>query len=134
MTNVMMALGEFRFELSTAAYQSLERQTNYHWASSDRLGTNPAKQFTGYDETINLSGVIFPAFKSGIEQLNKMRAMAGRGEALLLVDGRGEVHGYWVVNSIAETGNYFLSNGVSRKQEFRLELGFYGFDRPAGQS
>ncbi|TIM92331.1 MAG: phage tail protein, partial [Mesorhizobium sp.] len=43
----MMGLGPFRFSLSTAAYQALERSDEYRWVSQDRIGRHPAMQFVG---------------------------------------------------------------------------------------
>ena len=46
---MMLALGMFVFSLSTAAYQELQRQTNWRHASNSRLGAVPARQFLGRD-------------------------------------------------------------------------------------
>ena len=48
MPEIMMALGEFRFALDTAAYDRLRRSDTYRWQAQDRLGRRPAQQFTGH--------------------------------------------------------------------------------------
>ncbi|WP_199237391.1 phage tail protein [Azospirillum sp. TSH64] len=129
----MLALGEYRFSIDTAAYQTLQRSTEYRWPSQDRLGRAPALQFLGPGtDQISLAGTIFPQFRGGIGQLDKLRAEAGKGEPLLLVDGRGRVHGKYVVTKIEETQALFLSDGTPRKVDFSLELLRYGDDSERG--
>lgn len=58
---MMMALGMFVFSLSTAAYQELQRQTEWRHVSNTRIGAAPARQFVGRgDDSITLPGVILP--------------------------------------------------------------------------
>ena len=79
---VMLALGEFRFEIGTAAYQNLERQHTYTWSVQDRLGRVGASQFTGRKPgTITLEGTIYPAFRGGLGQIPTMREAAEKGGA-----------------------------------------------------
>ncbi|MER9393907.1 MULTISPECIES: phage tail protein [unclassified Mesorhizobium] len=125
----MMGLGPFRFSLSTAAYQSLERAEEYRWEEAARIGRAPAMQFIGAGtSTFTLSGVIYPAFRGGLGQLDSMRAIAAIGAPQMLVSGVGRIFGLFVIASVGETQTYFLSNGAPRKQEFNLDLKSYGAD------
>ena len=54
----MMALGGYRFGVSTAAYRELTRAAEYRWAAQERLGRLPARQYLGPGS--ELSGVIHP--------------------------------------------------------------------------
>lgn len=129
MSETMMALGSYRFALNTAAYDTLKRSQSYRWQAQERLLRRPAQQFIGLgEETIELSGVIYPHFAGGLKQLDAMRKQAGRGEPLLLVDGLGFVWGQWVINQIDEEQSVFLSNGVPLKTTFSLRLSHYGAD------
>jgi len=129
MINIMMRLGAFNFSISTAAYQAFTRSSGYRWQGQDRYGQGPAQQFTGYEaETITLEGDIYPDYAGGIGQIDNMRAEAGKGIPLMLLDGRGYVWGKWVINSIRETQEVFFSDGVPRKQSFTLQLTRYGDD------
>jgi hypothetical protein len=129
MTEVMMALGEFRFSLDTAAYQNLRRSVAYRWPKQERIGRAPARQFVGKgDETITLEGIIYPEFKGGLKQIDKMREVAGTGQPKMMTDGTGKVWGKWCIESIDEKQGTFFANGIPRKQEFALRLGFYGED------
>lgn len=129
MTEVMMALGDYRFSLDTAAYQKLQRSHSYRWSSQERLGRRPARQYMGPgEESIDLDGIIYPTFKGGLGQLEDMREQAGRGEPLTLVDGLGEVWGTYCIEEIQETRRVFLANGAPRKIEFSLKIARYGDD------
>ena len=84
--NMMMILGAYRFAISSAAFQNLKRQSEYRWQEVNRIGADPALQFTGFGvETIDLDGVIYPHFKGGLRQVTLMRAEAGLGKPLFLI-------------------------------------------------
>lgn len=129
MTDVMMALGEFRFSLDTAAYESLRRSDSWRWVEMARLGRAPAQQYLGPGATeIGLEGTIYPHYRGGLGQIERMRTLAGGGEPLLLVDGRGWVWGKFVIKSIAESQTRFFVRGVPLKIGFDLSLAAYGED------
>ncbi len=48
--------------------------------------------------------------------------MAEQGQPWSLVDGNGNVHGAWVIESLQETRSLFFADGTARKIEFRLQL------------
>lgn len=124
---VMMALGDFRFGLNTAAYEELERRTNWRWPEVERIGALPALQFTGPgQDTVNLSGVIFPQFRGGLGQMDTMRAEANKGLPLNMVDGTGRVWGLWCIIDIGETRRVLFSDGTPRQIEFFISLSNYG--------
>lgn len=129
MTDIMMALGEYRFGLETAAYDQLTRSDTYRWQAQNRLGRKPSQQYLGEGEaTIEFSGVILPHFKGGLGQLDAMRAEAGKGEKLRLVDSKGINWGHFVIKRINETQSQPISTGQPRRIEFRIELADYGDD------
>ncbi|MCL6419412.1 phage tail protein [Aestuariirhabdus haliotis] len=129
MSETMMALGSYRFSIDSAAYQELKHGQAYRWQAQERLQRRPAMQFLGAgEESIELSGVIYPHFKGGLEQLDTMRAEASKGQPLLLVDGLGFVWGQWVITQIDEGQSFFQGNGQPLKQSFQLKLVNYGAD------
>lgn len=130
---VMMRLGAFKFALSTAAYQSLERETAWRWPTADAAGHWPRPQFIGPgNDTIRLGGVVYPHFSgAGLGQIDAMRAEADKGQPLNLVCGRGKVWGRWCITSLREGQRVFWSNGAPRAQEFELTLIFYDFGHPS---
>ena len=131
--NVMMLLGEYRFCVDNAAYQTLKRQTRYDWQAVHRLGMEPALQYTGKEvETVNLDGTIYPQFKGGLSQMALMRAQAGFGVPLMLIAGNGFAFGRWCIANVTENHSTFLSDGTPRKIEFTLNLKKYGEDKTPG--
>lgn len=127
MAGVMMALGPFNFSLDTAAYQELRRTVEFRWAEHERLGRKPAQQFLGAaSETISLSGIIYPHFRGGIDQIEQIEVLGATGKPQLVVDGLGFVWGEYCIKSVEETRRVFFSNGVPRKIEFALRLVEYG--------
>ena len=125
----MMALGEYRFSLSTAAYQEFTHSAEYHWPAQQRIGRLPAHQFVGPGtETISMHGQIYPQFRGGLGHLGRMRTEAGRGEPLEMSEGTGRIWGKWVITRIEETRRILDADGAARRIEFRLELARYGED------
>jgi phage protein U len=119
----MMQLGGFQFGINTAAFQTLARSNEWRWPSQDRFGKPPVLQHVGQgSETITLPGVIYPEWRGGLEQLDAMRALAGKGEPLDMTDGRGNVMGKWAIEKVDEKQAVFASAGVPRKVEFTLQL------------
>jgi len=67
---VMMLLGNFRFSVSTTAYQTFAHSSAYRWQAQERYGQQPAMQYTGPgEESITPSGDIYPSFAGGIAGL-----------------------------------------------------------------
>ncbi|HCN44571.1 MAG TPA: phage tail protein [Pseudomonas sp.] len=121
----------FYFNLDTAGFQELKRSTRYNWAGQDRLTRTRAQQGVGIgEETITLTGVIYPALKSGIDQLKNLRSIGKRLKPLSLTTGHGDTLGAWCLTSISEEQSALLAGGIPRKQGFTLEFVSYGDDMP----
>lgn len=119
----------FYFNLSTAAFDKLVRDTQYSWAAQGRLGLRPALQFTGMGaETLTLTGSIATLLKAGVGQLQKLRDMAGHEVPLSLTGGNGKSFGNWCITRINEAQGGLLSDGSPRSQTFTLEFTRYGDD------
>lgn len=128
---VMMALGLFRFGIGAADYQSFRRSAAFRWEGVDRIGRAPAMQFAGPGaETISLSGVIYPSFAGSFRQIERMRALAGLGQPMMLVDAMGFVWRRWCIVSVDETRSVLMADGAPRKVEFEMGLTAYGEDAP----
>lgn len=120
---MMLALGMFVFSLSTAAYQELQRQTEWRHASNSRIGTVPARQFLGRgDDAITLPGIIFPELAGSPVSLDAIRLMANTGKAWPMVEGSGRIYGLWVIESLSENRTIFFKDGTPRRIEFTLSL------------
>lgn len=120
---MMMALGLFVFATQTLPYQQLQRTTNWRHPSNSRLGKRPARQFIGPgDDSMTLSGTLYPELTGGRVSLALVRAMAETGMAWPLLEGNGTFYGLWVIDSIDETGSVFFADGSARKIDFSLKL------------
>lgn len=129
---VMMQLGDFQFGINTAAFQTLKRSTEYRWPTQERFGMGPVSQFVGLgNETVSLPGVIYTEWRGGLGQIAGMRAAAEQGEPLLMVDGRGNMMGRWVIERVEEEQAIFADAGVPRRQDFTLQLHRYFETDPA---
>ena len=118
-----MILGEVLFSLNSAAFQELNRETAHRWSVQERFGQPEALQYIGPgSDTITLPGVIYPSYRGGTGQIEKMRNAAAKGEPLQLIDGFGNVLGRWVIESVSEKRTNFAALGVPRKQEFTMKL------------
>jgi phage protein U len=126
MLGILILLGPFRFSLATAAPDEITRASAWTWAEIERIGSAPAMQFIGERaELISIRGRIIPGFTGGVEQLAQMRALAGLGIPMFLVDGMGRVHGNWVIESLTDSGGNYFSNGSPRIVDFDLAIKKY---------
>lgn len=121
--SMMMALGLFVFGLPTVPYQQLQRQLAWRHPANSRVGARPTRQFIGRgDETITLSGVLFPELTGGRVSLAALEAMADSGKAWPLIEGTGLFYGLYIIEEQATTHSEFFPDGAPRKIEFSLKL------------
>ncbi|MNJ34751.1 Phage P2 GpU [compost metagenome] len=119
----------YYFNLDTAAFDELRRQTAFRWAGQERLSRSIAQQAIGQGEDkLSLKGAIFPGHKGGLKQLDTLRSMGRRLQPLSLTTGYGEVLGNWCLLSLDEEQSSLLAGGIPRKQGFSLEFVSYGND------
>ena len=119
----------YYFNLDTAAFDELRRQTAFRWAGQERLTRSIAQQAVGQGEDkLSLKGAIYPLFKGGIRQLDTLRSIGRQLQPLTLTTGYGEVLGNWCLLSVAEDQSALLAGGIPRKQGFSLEFVAYGDD------
>ncbi|WP_434573115.1 phage tail protein [Pseudomonas sp. Z3-8] len=119
----------YYFNLDTAAFEELRRQTSFRWAGQERLTRSIAQQAVGQGEDkISLKGAIFPGFKGGLKQLDTLRTIGRRLQPVSLTTGYGEVLGTWCLLNIEEDQSNLLAGGIPRKQSFSLEFVSYGDD------
>ena len=120
---MLMALGQFTFEIGTAPYRELARRSEWRHEESARVGAAPASQFLGpSSQSVTLSGLIAPGVAGRHSALQTLREMGDLGEAHPLVDASGLVHGDFVILSIDETRSELIDTGEARKADFSIEL------------
>lgn len=126
---MMMTYGLFVFSLGTAAYQELQRQTDWRHAAQSRVGGRPARQFLGPGEdTITLTGTLLPEFTGGQSHLDELRRMANDGDAWPLIEGTGAYYGLYVIERLDERKSRFFRDGAAQRLEFDLTLQRIGDD------
>lgn len=129
----MMAIGLFVFELRTAPYQQLQRQSQWRHPMTSRVGLRPARQFTGPgDDVITLTGVLFPEVTGGRVSLAMLRAMAETGRPWPLIQGDGTIYGEFVIEDMSETHSLFFQDGTARQIDFSLKLARADDSTPLG--
>jgi phage protein U len=123
---MLMALGEFIFELRTAAFGMAHKTYEYRWVSTDVISNPPVLQALGKGaDKADLEGIIYPGFAGFNGQIALLKEMAETQEPALMVDGNGEIHGLWAIRQISETQSYFDEFGNPKKIEFKLALEKY---------
>ncbi len=119
----MMCLGTYTFGLSTTAYQTLRRQTQYKHGTLSRVGALDAYQYLGPgQDTITLSGIVSPPTTGKLASLRDLRSMADQGGAYMLVDGNGQVYGAYFIDGLTENQTDHLPGGTPRRIDFTLTL------------
>lgn len=119
----MMTLGYFVFERKTIAPQQTQHTMIWRHPTNNRIGARPSTQFLGAgDETKVLSGVLMPEFTGGELSLKAVYSMAETGKAYPLIDGYGNMHGFFVIEKITAERSELIGNGAARKIEFSIEL------------
>ena len=79
---VMLMLGRFVFSLATVPYQNFKRTTGYQWPEQDRVGRQPALQYTGPTvEAITLAGTLYPPLTGGRGAIQDLRDAGGARRA-----------------------------------------------------
>lgn len=121
--SMMMALGLFVFGLYTVPYQQLQRQVQWRHPSVSRVGRRPARQYVGPgDDTITLSGVLYPELTGGKISLAALEAMGDAGKSWPLIEGTGLFYGLFVLEEVSQTHSIFFADGAPRKIEFSMKL------------
>lgn len=126
MSEVLMTLGSVRFGVREGAYQRLARRLEIRTAKLDRAGAQSARQVLGEDETIEIEGVVYPAWRGGTGRVDSFRELARQRRPQMLTDGAGKVWGKFIIEGVDEEASHHLPNGAPLRQAFRITLGAWG--------
>ena len=119
----MMCYGLFVFSLKTLPFQQMDENKEWRYPINPRVNERSALQFTGYDnETISLSGVLYPEVTGGRLSLALLERMSDLGTAWPLIEGSGIILGFFVMTNLKKTKTEFFKDGVPRKIEFTISL------------
>ena len=129
----MLTFGDATFTAPATSFQELKRASEYRWPSQDRIGQRPIRQYVGRGgDSVDLNGVLFPAFAGGAQMLAALRSLAEAGTPRLLAAGTGEVFGRYVLVRIEEARTRVFRDGAPRRVAWRLRFERYGDDTPGG--
>ncbi len=119
-----MCLGQFPFTTDTLTFTEIQRQRSWQYADNAVAKGRKKRQFIGSgDETISLPGLIYQEHGFGNRfAIDDLAAMADTGQGFVLVDGSGYLYGVFTIDSIDETKQILLFNGVPRKIDFTIKL------------
>jgi phage protein U len=120
---MMMILGLFIFELKTAPYQQLGWENSWRHVKADRVGGSPRYQYIGPgEESLTLTGVLYPEITGGDISLMALRAMGYTGYAWPLIEGTGLMFGMYVITGLKQNRATFFRDGKAAVIEFSLSL------------
>jgi phage protein U len=139
-TNVLMTLSwldengvltTFPFSINTAAWERLSRIATRRWESQDVIGARPLLQDTGKGlEQIRIDGTQYPHWRGGLVPLSVLRGHVLNSGPAQLIDGRGNVLGFWALMALDVRGDTPTQDGVALRQTFTLDLAFYSAQSP----
>ena len=120
---MMLALGFFVFMRKTLPFQQMNRSSDFNWKPNSRVGKRAAFQYLGPgDDSISISGELYPELTGGHASLDAIRLMALTGKSWPLIDGAGRIYGMYIINSVLENGSEYFNDGTPRKINFTLKL------------
>lgn len=128
---MLMCLGQFAFTTDTLTFTQIQRQRTWQYADNAVATGRKKRQFIGSgDDNISLPGLIYQEYGFGNRvAIDDLAAMADTGQGFVLVDGSGYLYGVYTIDSIDETKQILLFNGVPRKIDFTIKLSRVDDDR-----
>jgi phage protein U len=119
----LLTLGMFVFGMDTLAYSDLQRRITWRHEASDRFGARPAVQFIGPgDDDVTIAGACIPEIAGRYSALDTLASMGDTGDAWALMNGLGEVWGYYVIVGLDLTHQTVMAGGVPRRIDFTVTL------------
>ncbi|EFC5375560.1 phage tail protein [Escherichia coli] len=118
---MMMIYGMFVFQLSTLPHQQIQQSRNWRHVKNERINRSASWQYIGAgDDTITLSGLLYPEITGGEVSLTALTTQAYAGRPWLLIDGVGQIYGMYVITSLQTTRSELDRYGRARKIEFTV--------------
>lgn len=135
----LLAWGEFRFSLSTYAYEKFKRKFGARLEAQKVIGSRPVLHNMGPDEeTVEVNSTFFPFHldgNQGLEQVSRMRAAVGKSNPLIgNALGFGSVLGNWALKTFEETKTEIHPTGEGQKIEVEMSFVFDPDEQSAGSS
>lgn len=121
---MLMTIGQFIFQPDTLTFDQIQRTRSWNYADNAVARGRKKRQFIGVgDETINLPFLIYQEHGFGRRQsIDDLATMAGMGHGYTLCDGSGYLYGVYTIDSIDETRQILMFNGIPRKIDGSIRL------------
>ncbi|EAA2071076.1 oxidoreductase [Escherichia coli] len=118
---MMMIYGMFVFQLSTLPHQQIQQSRNWRHVKNERINRSASWQYIGAgDDTITLSGLLYPEITGGEVSLTALTSQAYVGRPWPLIDGVGQIYGMYVITGLNTTRSELDRYGRARKIEFTV--------------
>lgn len=118
---MMMIYGMFVFQLSTLPHQQIQQSRNWRHVKNERINRSASWQYIGAgDDTIMLSGLLYPEITGGEVSLTALTSQAYVGRPWPLIDGVGQIYGMYVITGLNTTRSELDRYGRARKIEFTV--------------
>ena len=112
---MMMIYGMFVFQLSTLPHQQIQQSRNWRHVKNERINRSASWQYIGAgDDTITLSGLLYPEITGGEVSLTALTSQAYVGRPWPLIDGM------YVITGLNTTRSELDRYGRARKIEFTV--------------
>ena len=123
---MILKLGDIVFE-TDMSYDEIRSQTGWQWEEIPIAGGDPVLQFShNRARTLNIKGTWWNYAKDD-NKLGDIRQAGYQHEPLLLVDDEGNNYGYWVIEELSTTGQFFrYRQREPIKNEWQLRIKYAG--------
>lgn len=120
---MLFAFGPLEFEVAPFNAHEFDRRHGADYAGKDLLGRRKGHEYVGDgDETVSLSGKMFPHKLGGLESLDILDVIRGSGAPQLLMRGDGKVYGWFLLVQARERSGFMDRRGIGRVIDVDIEL------------
>jgi len=122
---MLMALNDFKFEISDIAYQSFMKRISCGFSKQDRIGNYTFYQASKEPKvSISISGTVYP-YHAGAGMENSLADLALAQEPLIMTSGTGDYLGEFIIKGVSFSKSSFLEDGQELINSFTMELAEY---------
>lgn len=121
----LLTFGGYTFKVIVNPINTYNRKTKYRWPENKNLLTASSLNFVGKDaETLNIDGEIHSLI-GDVSAIDRLRELGDKGEARILMNGRGESLGKWVIENIDEKGDDLQGDSSPTVIKFKVQFKRY---------
>jgi phage protein U len=121
---VLLAWGDFQFEVGAAAYEELAHSAGARWEKQPIIGRRPAAQYLGPDEeVVTLRGTIYPdaTGSSSATMIDDLLAAAQDSDVYTLMTADGAIVDVYRLEKARAVSTVIMPDGA-KKMTFDLEF------------